>query len=163
MAVLLLNRLARDVEGFGNPGPRPVLAQCSHDVLCLKVVCENSEGLDGTEAIIGSEAIDGRSIHDATLVARGGRRNLSCTARCGRHIAAKSSRVGEWLRRPMPLTGATGDRPLYGYGLPDHWQLGARQNPRVADSAATTDRRFSDCCGIARLSVRSCSVRERRR
>lgn len=78
MTVLLLDRLARDVQSFGDSSPRPTVTQRPHDVLCLEVVSENTEGSDGTEAVVGTQAVDHRSIHGATLVANIVRCNLSC-------------------------------------------------------------------------------------
>lgn len=78
MTVLLLDRLARDIQRLGDLSPGPAVSQGPHDVFCLEVVGEDSKGADGTEAVVGAEAIDYGSAHDATLVASWSGRNLSC-------------------------------------------------------------------------------------
>lgn len=78
MTVLLLDRLARDIQRLGDLSPGPTVSQGPHDVLCLEVVSEDSKGPDGAEAVVGTEAVDHGSAHDATLVATWTGRNLSC-------------------------------------------------------------------------------------
>ncbi len=69
MTVLLLDRLARDIQGLGDLSPGPTGSQGLDDVLCLEVVSEGSKGPNGTKAVVMAEAIDHSSAHRATLVA----------------------------------------------------------------------------------------------
>lgn len=69
MTVLLLDRLARDIQRLCDLSPGPTASQGPHDVLCLEVVSEDSKGADGTKAVVGTEAINHGSAHGATLVA----------------------------------------------------------------------------------------------
>lgn len=106
MPVLLLHRLACDVERLGDLRPGPALADCSHDVFCLQLVGENAQSPDGAKAVVGTETVDACSEHDATLVAHHTGCNLSCIDPSQRQRSPGPPPTAGSLALPSPRRGS---------------------------------------------------------
>lgn len=116
MTVLLLDRLAGDVQRLGDQSPGPTLLERLHDVFCLEVVSENAKRSDGTEAVVGAKAVDDGSSHGATLVADCPGRNLSCDLRSGTVNGVPALHRSGW--------GCPVSRPASGDPLEGQWGRG---------------------------------------